>query len=115
MNAPLYPAGVYLLKFNNRNTRTRCEICSKLTIKIPFHKHFSHLLLVFLLLEQVNAGWVMKKKKKKLAHKFTEKKMKRCLLIKTLGSCSSYMFFISITLMSLPSRKSKVNLSIIKA
>ena len=29
-----------------------------------FHKHFSHLLLVFLLLEQVNAGWVMKKKKK---------------------------------------------------
>ena len=22
-------------KVNNRNTRTRCEICSKLTIKIP--------------------------------------------------------------------------------
>ena len=30
-----YPAGIYLLKVNNRNTRTRCEICSKLTIKIP--------------------------------------------------------------------------------
>ena len=29
------PAGIYLLKVNNRNTRTRCEICSKLTIKIP--------------------------------------------------------------------------------
>ena len=29
------PAGNYLLKVNNRNTRTRCEICSKLTIKIP--------------------------------------------------------------------------------
>ena len=28
-------AGIYLLKVNNRNTRTRCEICSKLTIKIP--------------------------------------------------------------------------------
>ena len=28
------PAGIYLLKVNNRNTRTRCEICSKLTIKI---------------------------------------------------------------------------------
>ena len=28
-----YPAGNFLLKFNNRNTRTRCEICSKLTIK----------------------------------------------------------------------------------
>ena len=30
-----YPAGIYLLKVNNRNTRTRCEIFSKLTIKIP--------------------------------------------------------------------------------
>ena len=29
------PAGIYLLKVNRRNTRTRCEICSKLTIKIP--------------------------------------------------------------------------------
>ena len=28
-----YPVGIYLLKVNNRNTRTRCEICSKLTIK----------------------------------------------------------------------------------
>ena len=26
-------AGIYLLKVNNRNTRTRCELCSKLTIK----------------------------------------------------------------------------------
>ena len=23
-----FPAGIYLLKVNNRNTRTRCEICS---------------------------------------------------------------------------------------
>ena len=29
-----YPAGIYHLKVNNRNTITRCEICSKLTIKI---------------------------------------------------------------------------------
>ena len=29
------PAGIYLLKVNNRNTRTRCKICSKLTIKTP--------------------------------------------------------------------------------
>ena len=28
-----FPAGIYLLKVNNRNTRTRCEICSKLTIE----------------------------------------------------------------------------------
>ena len=27
------PAGMYLLKVNNKNTRTRCEICSELTIK----------------------------------------------------------------------------------
>ena len=30
-----YPANVYLFKFNNRNTRKRCEIRSKLTIKTP--------------------------------------------------------------------------------
>ena len=49
------PAGIYLLKVNNRNTRTRCEICSKLTIKIPerrqafvIFEHISHLVLVFL-------------------------------------------------------------------
>ena len=28
-----YPAGNYMFKINNRNTRTRSEICSKLTIK----------------------------------------------------------------------------------
>ena len=44
-----------MFKVNNRNTRTRCEICPKLTIKIPgiFIVHFeqiSHLVLVFLLL-----------------------------------------------------------------
>ena len=30
-----YPVGIYMLKVNNRNSRTTCEICSKLTIKIP--------------------------------------------------------------------------------
>ena len=56
-------AGVYLLKVNNRNTRTRHEICSKLTTKRPERVHWSrssvlvvnfehtsHLILVFLLL-----------------------------------------------------------------
>ena len=51
------------VKVNNRNTRTRCETCSKLTIKIPERRqwrrsgifivnfeHISHLVLVFLLL-----------------------------------------------------------------
>ena len=29
------PAGNYMFKVNNRNTRARCEICSRLTIKAP--------------------------------------------------------------------------------
>ena len=29
------PLDIYLLKVNNRNTKARCEICSKLTIKTP--------------------------------------------------------------------------------
>ena len=29
------PAGNYMVKVNNRNTRTRCEKCSKLTLKTP--------------------------------------------------------------------------------
>ena len=29
-----------MFKVNNRNTRTRCEICSKLTIKTPERRHF---------------------------------------------------------------------------
>ena len=57
------PAGIYLLKVNKGNTRTRCEICSKLTIKILERRqwrrsgifivnfeHTSHLVLVFLFL-----------------------------------------------------------------
>ena len=30
---------IYLLKVNNRNTRPRCEICSKLTIRTPERRH----------------------------------------------------------------------------
>ena len=57
------PAGNYMFKVSNRNTRTRCEICSKLTVKTPERCHcrrsgffivnfeyISHLALVFLLL-----------------------------------------------------------------
>ena len=31
----LHPDGNYMFKVNNRNTKTRCEICSKLAIKTP--------------------------------------------------------------------------------
>ena len=30
-----FTAGIYLFEVNNRNTKTWCEICLKLTIKIP--------------------------------------------------------------------------------
>ena len=58
-----FPVGIYMFKVNNRNSITRCEICSKLTIKTPERRHWrrsgvfivnfehiSHLVLVFLLL-----------------------------------------------------------------
>ena len=38
-STPYYPVGIYLLKVNDRNTRTRCEICSKLIIKTPERRH----------------------------------------------------------------------------
>ena len=57
------PAGNYVFKVNTRNIRTRCEICSKLTGKVPQRrqwcrcdifiinfKHILRLALVFLLL-----------------------------------------------------------------
>ena len=58
-----HPVGIYLLKVNNRNTATRCELFSKLTIKTPERRHWRrtgifivdlknnlHLVLLFLLL-----------------------------------------------------------------
>ena len=58
-----YPANIYSFKVNNRNTRQRCEICSKLTTKtserhhwrrsgvfIVNSDHISHLFLLFLML-----------------------------------------------------------------
>ena len=42
----------HMFKFNNRNT-TRCEICSKLTIKAPF---YSVSIVDF---DQTNVTWVI--------------------------------------------------------
>ena len=57
------PASNYIFKINNKNTNTRCEICSKLTVKTPerrqLHRsgvftvnfeHISHRVLLLLLL-----------------------------------------------------------------
>ena len=43
-----FPAGIYLFKFNNGNTRTMWEICSKLTIKTPRWRHFPAVSIGFL-------------------------------------------------------------------
>ena len=37
-----HPAGNYMPKANNRNTRTRSEICSKLTIKTPERRQWHY-------------------------------------------------------------------------
>ena len=60
---PIHPAGICLLNVNNKNSRRRCEVCSKLTRKTPERRHLrrsgvvivnsehiSLLVLVFLLL-----------------------------------------------------------------
>ena len=68
-----FPAGIYLLEVNNRNTRARGEICSKSKIKRPERhhwrrscvfivnsEHISHLVLMFVLLTLNIACWVIR-------------------------------------------------------
>ena len=63
LDSQYYPSGNFMFKVNNRNTRTRREICSELSMKAPERRHWrrpgvfivnfehiSHLVLVFLLL-----------------------------------------------------------------
>ena len=52
------PAFIYPLKVNNRNARTRCEICSKLTVKIPEQRHWCRYGIFIVNSEHVIAGWV---------------------------------------------------------
>ena len=69
-----YSAGNYLFKVINRNTRTKCEICLKLTMKTPKrrcwrrfgvfnvnYEDISHLCSSVSIanFEQVNTGWVV--------------------------------------------------------
>ena len=57
------PAVNCMFKVNNKNTRTRCETCSKLTLRTPKRRHWrcSGVFVcssVFIgNFEQVNAGW----------------------------------------------------------
>ena len=54
-----YPAHIYLLKFNNKNTRKRCEIYSKLTIKTPENVIDIILVLIKLTLNKFQLGIYM--------------------------------------------------------
>ena len=60
------PTNIYLLEVNNRNTRKRCEICSKLTIKTP------ELLFLLLTLNIIHFlfycfyCWLWKRRRKRL-------------------------------------------------
>ena len=54
-----FPFGIYMFKVNKRNTRTRCEICSKVIIKTPERRQWRQCSSVSIVnFEQVNAGWV---------------------------------------------------------
>ena len=48
---------IHLLKVNNRNTRKRIEICSKLTVKTPKRRHRRHSGVIIVNFEHVIAGW----------------------------------------------------------
>ena len=51
------PVSIYLFKVNNRNTTTRREICSKLTIKTPERHQWRRSGVLIVYFEQVNANW----------------------------------------------------------
>ena len=70
----VFPTGSFMFKVNNKSSRIRCEICSKLATKTPERRHwcrsgvFIVILNIFQTLffyvfivnfEQVNAGWVV--------------------------------------------------------
>ena len=58
---PKNPAGIYLLKVNNRNIRAMCEIYSELTIKTPEWHHWRRSSVFSVNFEHIsaNAFWKM--------------------------------------------------------
>ena len=51
--------GIYLPKVKNRSTRTRCEICSKLTIKTPERRQWRRSSVSIVNFQRIIAGWVL--------------------------------------------------------
>ena len=48
------PAGIYLFKVNNGNTRAMCESCSKLKVKTPERRQWSHSGVFIVNFEQIS-------------------------------------------------------------
>ena len=59
MSNHFFPAGIYLVKVNNRNPSARCEIYSKLTIKTTDWRHWQHSDIFIVNFEHVTADWVL--------------------------------------------------------
>ena len=55
------PAGSYMFKANNRNTRTKCEICSKLTINTPERRQelFNEMLMAVFAKKLLASFWCL--------------------------------------------------------
>ena len=51
------PISIYLLKVNNRNTMTRCKICSNLTTQTPEQRQCRSSDVFIVHFEHVIAGW----------------------------------------------------------
>ena len=68
-----FDLGNYRFKVNNRNTRTRYEICLKLTIKTPEQRHWTYptpcSIVSFVNFEHVDTSWVSRKPLKCLKSK----------------------------------------------
>ena len=118
----LTPACIFLLKVNNRSTRTNCEICSKLTTKAPETKvkikdswrrsgaffvsfeHISYLFLVFLLLTFWNYIYPkVPSFSMKSLHDFTRKKIYKELFSAFFFKC--LQFYKSYFLKQVVSKK----------
>ena len=54
MKQPLSPPSNYMFKVNNRNIRTRCEICSELTMKTPERRHWCRSGVFFVNFEHIS-------------------------------------------------------------
>ena len=77
-----------MFKVNNRNTRTRCEICSKFTIKTPERRHCSSVFIVNF--DQINTGWNLYTVRIKVSHPVSNNHWRKTLIQNILTfSCSN--------------------------